>query len=95
MSTYQDALIEAAQEFHAHEMDVGKDAFGYFCDRCEKLLGLNTDRHGGGGLDGDQEIDGYSIDGAVDAFFAGLTAKDYVEIVKANRAAIARAKGAA
>lgn len=82
MTTYKDALIEAAQEFHAHEMNVGQDAFGRFCERAEVLLGLETNRFGGGGLDGDEDIDGYSINGACDAFDAGQTVKQYVETVR-------------
>ena len=84
MSDYQSALIEAAQDFHAHEMNVGPDAFWRWAERVENLLGLETNRFGAGGLDGNQEIDGYCLDFAHDAFVAGWTAKEYVASVLAN-----------
>lgn len=91
MSEYQQALIEAAQEFHAHEMDVGRDSrWARWCDKVERGLGLDPMP----GLDGDEEVEGYSLDGAVDAYDAGMSVADYVAQVRAKQAALAKAVAA-
>lgn len=77
-------MIEAWQEFHAHEMDVGATKFERFADKVEKLLGLDPMP----GLDGHEDVDGYSLDGAVDAMTAGMTPKEYAESVKRKIAAL-------
>ena len=59
-------------EFHRYEMDALKpSAFEKWADRVEKLIGCD--------LDGDQEMDGYSLDFASDEFDRGTSAKKYAE----------------
>lgn len=84
MSDYQSALIEAAQEFHAHEM--GGDTpherrYFAWLRLVEKALGLKS-------LDGDEREDGYSLDGAHDAFCEAKTVKEYVQSVKDKMATL-------
>lgn len=81
MSTYQDALIEAAQGFHDHEMDVGGDArWERWLDKVVAILDLPIDR----GLDGDEDEDGYCLDFALEACEAGTTPKAYAEHVRSK-----------
>lgn len=54
--------------------------------RVEKLLGHD--------LDGNQQRDGYSLDYAHDAFEVGVTAADYADEVRADKAALAGANRA-
>lgn len=57
-------------EFHKHEMSfLQKSPFERWATHVEKLL-----RHS---LDGDQTKDGYSLDGAMEAFLAGHSASAY------------------
>ncbi len=42
----------------------------------------------GHSLDGDQDADGYSIDMAYEAFMTGVSVKDYLAEIKAERAII-------
>lgn len=49
-----------------------------WCRRAEDMLGHD--------LDGDQAADGYSIDGAYDAFREGASVVEYVLDVKGRRA---------
>lgn len=53
----------------------GDKAWENFCTEAEKLLGHS--------LDGDEKIDGYSLDAAYAAFEAGLSAPEYVAEVQA------------
>lgn len=81
MTDYQSAQIEAAQDFHDHEMatETSRDRkFSRFVSQAERALFLKVRPSGGGGLDGDEWIDGYSIDGAYAAFQDGETVADYV-----------------
>lgn len=81
MSDYQTALIEAAQNFHDHEMNVREDGrWERWADKVETLLGLPTMP----GLDGNENEDGYCVDYAVDAYEAGVSAKDYAASVRAK-----------
>lgn len=73
-------LIEAWQEFHAHEMDIDASPWERWVDKVEALLDLPLPQ----GLDGDEEEDGYSLDGANDAFCAGQTPRQYADTVRAN-----------
>lgn len=78
MTDYQAAQIEAAQEFHANEMSHDSDSdrrwFKFLRD-AEKALGLKD-------MDGDEREDGYSLDGAHDAFCAETPVMMYVQAVK-------------
>jgi hypothetical protein len=79
MSAYQDALIESAQDFHNHEMNVGGDSrWERWHDKVCGILVLPLAR----GLDGDQDEDGYCMDFAYDAFRAGVSATEYAETVR-------------
>ena len=60
---------ESALEFHRNEMNVGPSAFEAWAARVEKIVGHD--------LDGDQSEDGYSIDGASDAFDTGMSPFQY------------------
>ena len=69
------------QTYEAESRSAQADrAFDIFVAKAEKLLGLKP-----GNLDGNEATDGYSIDGAVDAFQEGLTVEEYVEAVKAKQ----------
>ncbi len=81
MTDYQTALIEAAQDFHDHEMNVGGDArWERWNDKVVALLNLPI----GPGLDGDEDEDGFCMDLAYDAFLAGVSAKDHAASIKAK-----------
>ena len=45
-----------------------------FCERAEKMLGHS--------LDGDEDTDGYSIDGAYDSYCGGMTAQEYATEIR-------------
>jgi hypothetical protein len=61
-------------EFHRLEMEALKpSSFEIWATRVESILGHN--------LDGDQEIDGYSLDGAYVSWESGMTAKEYAKLV--------------
>jgi hypothetical protein len=58
-------------EFHQHEMDaLRKTPFELWAAAVERILGHD--------LDGDQQTDGYSLDGALAAFERGVTVRQYV-----------------
>jgi len=59
-----------------NHVSAGDRAWDKFINRAEGLLEFE--------LDGDEDRDGYSIDGAYAAFKAGTTAEDYAKEVRAN-----------
>lgn len=64
---------EAALEFHMIEMDVEISNYEKWLTRVEKIVGHD--------LDGDQQEDGYSLDGALDAYDEGLSPRQYAETI--------------
>lgn len=70
-------------EFAALESYVspGERAWLRWVAAAEKTLGHD--------LDGDQSVDGYSLDCAYDAFAAGLSIAEFVAEVRADKAAVA------
>lgn len=80
MSTYQEAMIDAAQEFHAHEMNVSDSRLERFTDKVEAILDLPLPQ----GLDGDETEDGFCLDCAHDAFCAGQSPRQYADSVRAK-----------
>lgn len=76
--------IEAMVEFHAHEMNVGATRFERWAEKVEAILDLPHPV----GLDEDEHVAGYSIDGAGDAFFAGKTPRQYADEVRERRQAM-------
>lgn len=76
----------ALAQSESYESD-GDRAWARFCRDVKKLIG--------GHLDGDDDRDGYSVDGAYASFEAGETAEQYAEDVAENRAAIAKAGASA
>lgn len=87
MSDYQSAQIEAAEELRAHEFagdtPYERRLFKFF-RAVEKALGLVTYPNGAGGIDGDEDEDGYCLDLAMDAFDAGQTVQQYAANVRAK-----------
>lgn len=72
------AMLESAM------LDTPSDRrFSAFVAKVEQLLGVDD-------LDGDDAIDGYSLDGASDAFDDGATAAEYAADVRARLAALGR-----
>lgn len=70
MTTYRDAQMQAQAEFQDHEMNPerGERAWMRWLRRVEALTGLDS-------LDGDGNVDGYSLDQCSDWFDAGWTAE--------------------
>lgn len=64
--------VEEMAEFHRHELDVGVTAFEEFADEVAGQLKVDD-------LDGDQAVDGFSIDTAFSFFEDGLTVAEAVE----------------
>jgi hypothetical protein len=65
---------EMALEFHRNEMNLGPSQFERWAARVEKIVGHD--------LDGDQTEDGYSLDGASDAFDAGMSPAQYADTIR-------------
>lgn len=84
MSDYQQAQIEAAQEFYANEMNVGASKWERWAEKVEAILDLPYPV----GLDEDENVAGYSLDDAHDAFCAGKTPRQYANDVRAKRASM-------
>lgn len=57
------------QVHYEFDLALRKSPFEKWADRVERIVGHD--------LDGDQSEDGYSLDGALEAFESGMTAKDY------------------
>lgn len=77
-------LIDLMTEFHAHEM--GRDAEAdserkwlRWCGEVERLSGLDS-------LDGDEAVDGYSLDSAYQWYVDGETPAAYVATLPTGRA---------
>lgn len=77
MSELRNEEILAAQEFHAHEMDVGDGPWERWYDACEKALGFT--------LDEDGDVAGYCLDWAYDWYLEGMTVAACVERVMTER----------
>ena len=58
--------------------DAATSRFERWCAEVERLAGIDS-------LDGDQNIDGYSIDYAHDAFRSGEAAGEYAATIRARR----------
>lgn len=66
-------------EMIAHEGAVGPDAWERWAEKVERLAAsvLALDHRGKPSLDGNQEVDGYSLDYAVEMWAGGKSAEDY------------------
>lgn len=80
--TYRQAQMEAAAEFHAHEMDVGPCGWERWITKAEKLAGHDLDGNNTAEAQAAGTADGYSYDDAMAAYDAGSTAAAYVASIR-------------
>lgn len=71
-------------EVWAHEMasEFGSSDWERWAEKAESLLGHD--------LDGDENRDGFSLDGAHEAYKDGMSVRDYVSAVNSQKASLAR-----
>lgn len=81
MSTAGD---EVAAMFAASE-NTTPTAWDRWADKVEKLLGHD--------LDGDEALDGFSVDGALAAFERGQGAADYADVVRSRKEILQNIRG--
>lgn len=88
--------LEFLRREHMAEMGYVTDserAWSDFYDQCEAMIiSLNWDNTftdgQSCGLDGDESVDGYSVDGAGDAFARGSSVDQYIQQVRERRTAL-------
>lgn len=89
---------EFARREHAAEMGAesrSDRAWSRFYDAADKAIrARGWQRSHDAGLDGDDDVDGYSIDAAYEAFEAGASVADYLEIVDRKRLKLTAGKAA-
>jgi hypothetical protein len=80
---------EIARREHAYEMgesSKGERAWLAFVRKVERALKLYS--YNDGNLDGDESEDGYSLDGAGEAFDKGMSVVGYLDQIRRRRAAL-------
>ena len=86
LNDHTDAEIVRREFGYEMGFDPGEAHWLAWCHKVE-VLGIDFMRSASGnvGLDGNEDEDGYSLDGASDAFDAGKSPSEYVASARARR----------